>query len=190
MWSVAAEKNDNDSRQALLGMGSAWAQCFSLFSTTTDNHRPLSSPVLIYRTNLTPISLCKGQKHSAPQSNPWTLTFIDNIHQWDSSPPDLNQDLLWEPSFVNILRTKYSFNMKTPPKLLNFFLNSEWHPVRMVIKPMVPTALDLLALVHWNLHHMHFLNICFAAVSKRRLLDSTWLTQGPTLHHLTLRRLC
>jgi hypothetical protein len=30
------------------------------------------------------------------------------------------------------------------------------------------------------------LNIVFAAVPKRRLLDSTRLTLGPTLHHLTL----
>jgi len=55
----------------------------------------------------------------------------------------------------------------------------------MVIKPIVPTALDLLALVHWNLHHVQILNIFFAAVPKRRRLDSTRLTQGPTLHHLT-----
>jgi hypothetical protein len=32
------------------------------------------------------------------------------------------------------------------------------------------------------------LNIVFAAVPKRRLLDSTRLTLGPTLHHLTLGR--
>jgi hypothetical protein len=50
------------------------------------------------------------------------------------------------------------------------------------------TACNLLALVHWNMHHVQFLNIFFASVPKRRRLDSTWLTQGPTLHNLTLWR--
>jgi hypothetical protein len=36
---VVAEKIDNYSRQALLGMSSASAQCFSVFSTTTDPFR-------------------------------------------------------------------------------------------------------------------------------------------------------
>jgi hypothetical protein len=32
-----------------------------------NNHRSLSSPVSIFRTDLTPITLCKGRKHSAAQ---------------------------------------------------------------------------------------------------------------------------
>ena len=55
----------------------------------------------------------------------------------------------------------------------------------MLIKQIVPTALNLLALVHWNLHDVQILNSFFAAVPKRLRLDSTLLTQGPTLHHLT-----
>jgi hypothetical protein len=55
-----------------------------------------------------------------------------------------------------------------------------------VIKPIVPIALNLLALVHWNLHHVQILNFFFAAVLIRRSLDSSRLTQGPTMHLQTL----
>jgi hypothetical protein len=43
------------------------------------------------------------------------LVLVANIHMRDSGPSDLNQDLLCEPSVLNILRTEYSFCMKIPP---------------------------------------------------------------------------
>ena len=73
--------------------------------------------------------------------------------------------------------------MKIPPSQFSFFQRSEWYVVTVVIKPIVHTALNLLALVHRNLHDVQIFNIFFAAVPKRRRLDSTRLTQGPTLHH-------
>ena len=39
----------------------------TVFLSFLDNHRPLSSPVSIFRTDSTPINLCKGRKHSAPR---------------------------------------------------------------------------------------------------------------------------
>jgi hypothetical protein len=55
----------------------------------------------------------------------------------------------------------------------------------MVAYSSVPTALNFLALLHCDMHDVHFNNIYFAAVLKRRSLDSARLIQGPTLHHQT-----
>ena len=42
--------------------------CMStVFLSFLDNRWPLSSPVSIFRTDLTPINLCKGRKYSAPR---------------------------------------------------------------------------------------------------------------------------
>jgi hypothetical protein len=49
----------------------------------------------------------------------------------------------------------------------------------------VPTALNFLALLHCDLHDVQIILILFAAVLKKRHLDSIRLTQGPTLHHPT-----
>ena len=80
--------------------------------------------------------------------------------------------------------------MKIPPSQFSFPQRSEWYVVTVVIKPIVHTALNLLALVHWNLHDVQIFIICFAAVPKRRRSDSTLLNQGPTLHHPTRGSFC
>jgi hypothetical protein len=47
---------------------------------------------------------------------------------------------------------------------------SEWYAMRMVKKPSVPAALNLLALQHCDLHAVQFDHF-FAAVPIRRRLD-------------------
>ena len=46
-----------------------YAAVCTVFLSFLDNHRPLSSPVSIFRTDLTPLNLnlCKGRKYSAAQ---------------------------------------------------------------------------------------------------------------------------
>jgi hypothetical protein len=118
--------------------------------------------------------------------------FFTTPRHYVSSLDDFNKDLLFEPSSLNILKPStdwqwlYCYCMKIPPSYISFKL-SEWYVVRMVIRPIVLTGLNLLTLAHWNLHHGQILNICFATVPKRRRLFSTLLAQGTTLHYLTLR---
>jgi hypothetical protein len=110
MWSVDAENIDNYSRQALLGMSSAWAQCFfSIFSTTTNPFRvqfrfswptrPLSAYVKAENIELRsanrgrhflgwspPLMLCMSTVFLTFPDNQWPLLIPVSIFRADLTP--------------------------------------------------------------------------------------------------------
>jgi hypothetical protein len=59
---------------------------------------------------------------------------------------------------VMLLLNKFTF-------IAQFFQRS----VRMVIKPIVPTALNFLAIVHWNLHHVQIMIIFYCSCAEKTL---------------------
>jgi hypothetical protein len=62
MQSVIAEKIDTYTRHPWHELSMS-----TVILSFLDNHRHLSSPVSIFRTVSTPITLCKGRKHFAPR---------------------------------------------------------------------------------------------------------------------------